>query len=203
MERTNARMSTNLKSTDLGSISSVLEHVYLPAVLGSLPNDALLVWNSAFEKRVGLSQNELARTPLTSLLILEEKEADLIMEGHDAKRDNQLQPCVLKNPLTEVHGQTLRSDDGTLLAILDVTFWDLVIKEFDQARQMGCDEERNRTRHFFHDVLSSKILIASFLAHEIYQKLSASGAEETEDMARLTKLLQEAIDAIVHGAEAY
>jgi nitrogen-specific signal transduction histidine kinase len=203
MERTNARMSTNLKSTDLGSISSVLEHVYLPAVLGSLPNDALLVWNSAFEKRVGLSQNELARTPLTSLLILEEKEADLIMEGHDAKRDNQLQPCVLKNPLTDVHGQTLRSDDGTLLAILDVTFWDLVIKEFDQARQMGCDEERNRTRHFFHDVLSSKILIASFLAHEIYQKLSASGAEETEAMARLTKLLQEAIDAIVHGAEAY
>jgi nitrogen-specific signal transduction histidine kinase len=203
MERTNARMSTNLKSTDLGSISSVLEHVYLPAVLGSLPNDALLVWNSAFEKRVGLSQNELARTPLTSLLILEEKEADLIMEGHDAEGDNQLQPCVLKNPLTDVHGQTLRSDDGTLLAILDVTFWDLVIKEFDQARQMGCDEERNRTRHFFHDVLSSKILVASFLAHEIYQKLSASGAEETEAMARLTKLLQEAIDAIVHGAEAY
>jgi hypothetical protein len=31
---------------------------------------------------------------------------------------------------------------------------------------------------------------------------SASGAEETEDMARLTKLLQEVIDAIVHGAEA-
>jgi PAS domain-containing protein len=203
MERTNARMSTNLKSTDLGSISSVLENVYLPAVLCSLPNDALLVWNSAFQKRVGLSQDELARIPLTSLLILEEKEADLIMEGHDAKRDNQLQPCVLKNPLTDVHGQTLRSDDGTLLAILDVTFGDLVINGFDQARQMGCDEERNRTRHFFHDVLSSKILVASFLAHEIYQKLSASGAEETEDMARLTKLLQEAIDAIVHGAEAY
>jgi hypothetical protein len=33
--------------------------------------------------------------------------------------------------------------------------------------------------------------------------LSASGAEETENMARLTKLLQEAIDDIVHEAEAY
>jgi hypothetical protein len=84
-----------------------------------------------------------------------------------------------------------------------VTLEDLVLKGFDQGRRMGCDEERNRTRHFFHEVLSSKILVASFLAHEIYQKLSASGAEETEDMARLTKLLQEAIDAIVHGAEAY
>jgi hypothetical protein len=202
MGRKNAKMSTNLKSTDMGSISSVLEHVDLPAVLGSLPNDALLVWNSAFQKRVGLSQDELARTSLTSLLIFEENEGDLIMEGHDAERDNQLLPCALKNSLTDVHGQALRCDDGTLLAILDVALGDLVLKGFDQGRRKGCDEERNRTRHFFHDVLSSKILVASFLAHEIYQKLSASGAE-TEDMARLTKLLQEAIDAIVHGAEAY
>jgi hypothetical protein len=195
-------MSTNLKSTDMGSISSVLEHVDPPAVLGSLPNDALLVWNSGFQKRVGLSQDELARTSLTSLLIFEENDGDLIIEGHDAERDNQLLPCVLKNSLTDVHGQALRCDDGTLLAILDVTLEDLVLKGFEQGRRMGCDEERNRTRHFFHDVLSSKILVASFLAYEIYQKLSASGAE-TEDMARLTKLLQEAIDAIVHGAEAY
>jgi hypothetical protein len=202
MGRKNAKMSTNLKSTDKGSISSVLEHVYLPAVLGSLPNDALLVWNSAFQKRVGLSQDELARTSLTTLLIFEENEGDLIMEGHDAKRDNQLLPCFLKNSLSDVHGQALRCDDGKLLAILDGTLGDLVLKGFDQGWRLGCDEERNRTRHFFHDVLSSKILVASFLAHEIYQKLSASGAE-TEDMARLTKLLQEAIDAIVHEAEAY
>ena len=194
-------MSTNLKSTDLGSISSVLEHVYLPAVLGSLPNDALLAWNSAFQKRVGLSQDELVRTSLTSLLIFEENEGDLIMEGHDAERDNQLLPCVLKNSLTDVHGQALRCDDGTLLAILGVTLEDLVLKGFDQGRRLGCDEERNRTRHFFHDVLSSKILVASFLAHEIYQKFAISGAEEAGNMARLTKLLQQAIDAIVEGAD--
>ena len=62
---------------------------------------------------------------------------------------------------------------------------------------VGSDEERNRTRHLFRDVLSSNILVSSFLAHEIYQKLAARGAEETEDMARLTQLLQEAINAIV------
>ena len=72
-----------------------------------------------------------------------------------------------------------------------------------RGRRIGCDEERNRTRHFFHEVLSSKILVASFLAHEIYQKLATSGSEESEEMARLTKLLQEAIDAIVQGAEEH
>jgi hypothetical protein len=152
----------------------VLKHVYLRA--------GLETWH------------ELTRTPLTSLLIVEENEEDPIMQSHDAERDN-------KN--TNVHGEALRCDDEMLLAMLDVTLGDLVSDGFDQGRRMGCNEERNRTRHFFHEVLSSKILVASFLAHEIYQKLSASGAEETEDMARLTKLLQQAIDAIVHGAEAY
>jgi hypothetical protein len=194
-------MSMELKSTGLGSISSVLKHVYPPAVLGSLQNDALLVWNSAFQRTVGLSQDELARTPLTSLLILKENERNPVIQGHDAERDNPLIPCALKNSLTNVHGQALRCDDGMLLAMLDVTLGALASDGFNQGWRMGCEEERNRTRHFFHDVLSSKILVASFLAHEIYQRLAASGAKETEDMARLTKLLQQAIDAIVEGAE--
>jgi hypothetical protein len=110
-------MGMELKSTDLISISSLVEHVYLPVVLGNVQNDAL--------------------------------------------------------------------------------------KGFNQGRRTGSEEERNRTRHFFHDVLSTKLLVASFLAHEIHQKLAASGAAEAEDMARLSKLLQQAIEAIVRGAEEY
>jgi hypothetical protein len=198
-----AKMSMELKPTDLGGISSVLEHVYLPVVLGNIQNDALLVWNSAFQKRVGLSESELACTSFASLLILEESARNSITQGDNAEHHDTLLPCVLKTPLTNVYGQALRCDDGMLLAMLDVTLWDLASKGFDQGLRMGCEEERNRTRHFFHDVLSSKILVASFLAHEIHQKLAASGAEEAEDMARLTKLLQEAIEAIVRGAEKY
>jgi hypothetical protein len=192
-----------LKPTELRSISSVLERVYLPIVLGNIENDALLVWNSAFQKRVGLSENELACTSFASLLILEENARNPITQGDNAEYDDILLPCVLRTPLTNVYGQALRCDDGMLLAMLDVTLWDLASKGFDQGLRIGCEEERDRTRHFFHDVLSSKILVASFLAHEIHQKLAASGAEEAEDMARLTKLLQEAIEAIVRGAEAY
>lgn len=148
-------MITKFKPTDLASISSVLKH--LPAVLGSFQNDDFLGWNSAVQKGVGLSEDELDRTPLSSLLIFEGNEED--------------------------------------------TLGELVLKGFNEGRRLGCEEERNRTRHFFHDVLSSKILVASFLAHEIYQQLAESGAEQTENVARLTKLLQEAIDAIVLGAE--
>jgi hypothetical protein len=88
-------MGMELKSTELGSRSSVLKRVYLRIVLGSPKNDAL-VWNSPFQKMVGLSWDELARTPLTSLLIVGENEEDPIMQSHDVERDN-------KN-LTNVHG---------------------------------------------------------------------------------------------------
>ena len=138
-----------------------------------------------------------------SLLILEKSARNPIRQDHDTEDLDILLPCVLKTPLAHVYGQALRCDDGMLLAILDVTLWDLALKGFNQGRRMGCEQERNRTRHFFHDVLSTKILVASFLAHEIHQKLAASGAEEAGDMARLTKLLQEAIEAIVREAEEY
>jgi hypothetical protein len=187
----------------LGSISSVLEHVYLPVVLGNIENDALLVWNSAFQKRVGLSEDELACTSFASLLILEESARNPVTQGDDSEYHDVLLPCVLKTSLTNVYGQALRCDEGMLLAILDVTLWDLALKGFGQGWRMGCEVERNRTRDFFHDVLSSRILVASFLANEIHQKLTASGAEEAEDMARLTNLLREAIEAIVRGAEEY
>jgi hypothetical protein len=188
-----AKMIIALKPTDPGSKSSVLK--LLPAVLGSFQSDNFLAWNSAFQKYVGLSEDELARIPLSSLLVLAGKGEDPVAQGHSSECDNRLVPCVLKNSLGDV------CDDGTLLAMLDVTLGELVLKGFNEGRRMGCEEERNRNRHFFHDVLSSKILVASFLAHEIYQQLAGSGAEQTEDMARLTKLLQEAIDAIVQGAE--
>jgi hypothetical protein len=62
---------------------------------------------------------------------------------------------------------------------------------------IGREQERDRTRQLFHDVLSSKILIASFIAHEIYQSLSAAGSEEAKELAKVTKLLQEVIDGVV------
>jgi len=56
---------------------------------------------------------------------------------------------------------------------------------------------KGATFPIFHDVLSSKILVASFIAHEIYQSLSATGMEETKELSKVTKLLQEVIDDVI------
>jgi hypothetical protein len=54
--------------TDLRAICSALEHLFLPAALCNIKDDAFVAWNPAFQKRVGLSEKELAQAQLTSLL---------------------------------------------------------------------------------------------------------------------------------------
>jgi PAS domain-containing protein len=189
--------------TDLRTICSALEHFSLPAALCSIKDDVLVVWNRAFQKRAGVSEKELAQARLTSLLLLDEGYGGSVLQGQDPEHVVRFVPCVLKKPSTNelVHGRALRRSDGCLLAMLGLPTDDAAFEGFVHGRFVGREEERNRTRQFFHDILSSKILVASFIAHEIYQRLAATGGEEAEELGRVTKLLQETIDDISNGFE--
>jgi hypothetical protein len=63
---------------------------------------------------------------------------------------------------------------------------------------IGCEEEKQRTRQFLHNILSSKLIVASFAAHEIYQSSVARGAQEAEEQASVAKLQGEIIDGFCH-----
>jgi signal transduction histidine kinase len=54
---------------------------------------------------------------------------------------------------------------------------DLALQDLIRGRLIGREEEKNRTSQFLHDILSSKLLVASLATHEVYQKLADSGAE--------------------------
>ena len=82
--------------------------------------------------------------------------------------------------------------------MLDLPVGDVASEGFIHGRLIGREEETQRTRQFFHDILSSKLLLASFAAEEIYQSLVAKGAPEAEEQARVTKLLGEMIEDICH-----
>ena len=86
-----------------------------------------------------------------------------------------------------------------LLALLGLPVGDVAFEGFIHGHFIGREQERDRTRQLLHDVLSSKILVASFMTHEIYQNLSATGSEDAKELAKVTKLLQEVIDGIVRG----
>ena len=147
-----------------------------------------MFWNQAFHKRARVSDIELAQARLTSLILLDESCSGLALQHHDSEHVIRFVPCVLKKSLTNewVPGRALRRKDGILLVMLDLPVGDVAFWGFIHGRLIGREEERQRTRQFFHDIFSSKLLVASFAAHEIYQSLVAKGAQEAEEQAGVT-----------------
>jgi hypothetical protein len=85
--------------TDLRAICSALEHFSLPAALCSLEDNKLVVWNQLFQKGSGLSEDELAQTGLSSLILLDETYGGSILENGHPTHVVRFVPCVLKNSL--------------------------------------------------------------------------------------------------------
>src|SRR5258708_5308023 len=186
--------------TDLRAICLALEHFSLPAALCSIEDNKLVVWNQLFQKGTGLSEDELTQASVSSLILLDQTYGGSILENGPSPHFVRFVPCVLKNSLLNewVPGRALKRSDGMLLALLlGLPVGDVAFEGFVHGHLIGREQERDRTRQLLHDVLSSKILIASFIAHEIYQSLSAAGSEEAKELAKVTKLLQEVIDGVV------
>jgi hypothetical protein len=184
--------------SDLQTLSSAFEHFGLPAALGSLTDNRLLIWNESFREMSELSERELLQVKLDSLIALDESYQGSLLQNGDAENPVRFVPCALKrlDELNPMPGSALRRADGLLLVMLNFPTGDLAFQDMIRGRLIGREEEKNRTRQFFHDILSSKLLVASFVTHEVYQKLAPHGAEGSEELALVTKLLGEVIDAI-------
>jgi hypothetical protein len=187
-------------TTDLRTLCSGLENFNLPAALGALTEDTLVVANGPFRNRLGLTDEELSGVRLSYLLRLDESYSGILMAGDDAQHLVRFVPCALKSLAGDevMPGVALRRSDGMILLMLRPKADDALFQEFIHGRLIGRSEERNRTRKFFHDLLSSKILAASFLAHAAHDKLS-SGGDGSGELAKVTALLNETIEAIAYG----
>jgi len=88
-----------------------------------------------------------------------------------------------------------------LLVMLNLPLGDVAFEGFVHGRLIGREEERKNTIKFLHDIFSSKLLVASFLAQEILQNSSASRTTNVTALAKMSKLLHEIIDDFSHYYE--
>jgi len=188
---------------DLANLCADLERFKLPSAVGDLATDAFAFWNLSFCERMGLIPEELGQVKLSALIRFDEKNADLSQPK--AQGDNRFGslPCAIKRSANDeiLPACGIKHENGLLLLLVDSPAHDPKFEGYIQGRIVGREEEANRMRKFFHDLLSSKILVASFLAHSVHDKLSRRQAPEIDDLQKVTTLLDEVIDAIVHGFE--
>jgi hypothetical protein len=195
------RRNTPITLTALGNLCSDLECFKLPSAVGDLKTDAFAFWNASFCERMGLTDAELAQVKLSAFVRYDEQLADLSQGVARSDCRFGSLPCAIKRPANDgiLPASAIKNEHGLLLLLVDSPAHDLKFEGYIQGRIVGREEEANRMRKFFHDLLSSKILVASFLAHSIQDKLARREAPEINDLHKVTNLLDEVIDAIVQG----
>jgi hypothetical protein len=165
--------------------------------------DTFVFWNSSFCEKMGLTGEELSHVKLSGLIHLEDKYGDLTTLKANTNHRSGALPCAIKRAMTDevLPACAIKHEDSLLLLLLDSASEDPNFEGYIHGRLVGRQEEANRMRKFFHDLLSSKILVASFLAHSIHDKLARHQMAEAEELSKVTGLLDDVIDAIVHGFE--
>jgi hypothetical protein len=198
-----ARRNAPITIADVENLCSDLERFKLPSALGDLKTDAFAFWNASFCERMGLTPEELTQVKLSAFMRYDEQHADLTQGKAHADCQFKSFPCAIKRPANDgiLPASAVKNDAGLLLLLVDSPAHDLKFEGYIQGRIVGREEEANRMRKFFHDLLSSKILVASFLAHSIHERLARRQAPEINDLHKVTALLDEVIDAIVQGFE--
>jgi hypothetical protein len=198
-----ARRNAPITTADLGNLCSDLERFKLPSAVGDLNTDAFVFWNASFCERMDLTPEELAQVKLSAFVRYDEQLADLTQGKEQAGCRFGSLPCAIKRPANDgiLPASAIKNEQGLLLLLVDSPAHDLKFEGYIQGRIVGREEEANRMRNFFHDLLSSKILVASFLAHSIHDKLARREAPEINDLHKVTNLLDEVIDSIVQGFE--
>ena len=171
--------------------------------MADLSADTFAFWNLSFCDKTGLTSEELAQVKISGLIRFDEKRSDLTKGKSDGDDHDGSLFCAIKRATNDeiLPARAIKQENSLLLLLLDPPAHDPKFEGYIHGRIVGRAEEANRMRKFFHDLLSSKILVASFLAHSVHDKLSHRGAPELDDLHKVTNLLDQVIDAIVHGFE--
>ena len=169
--------------------------------MGDLTTDVFAFSNQSFCEKMGVSPEELSQVKLSGLIRFDEKPDDLVEGKIDDDHRSGSLPCAIKRAANDdiLPACAIKHENGLLLLLLDSPAHDPKFEGYVHGRIVGREEEVNRMRKFFHDLLSSKILVATFLAHSVHDRLSRRAAPELEDLHKVTALLDQVIDAIVHG----
>jgi hypothetical protein len=171
--------------------------------VGDLTADAFAFWNPSFCEKTGLDPEELPQVKISGLIRFNETPVYLNQGKTDGDNRAGSLLCAIKRAANDeiLPARAIKHENGLLLLLLDSPARDPKFEGYIHGRIVGREEEANRMRKFFHDLLSSKILVASFLAHSVHDKLSRRGAPELDDLHKVTGLLDQVIDAIVDGFE--
>ncbi|MGA8655864.1 MAG: hypothetical protein WB586_06915 [Chthoniobacterales bacterium] len=166
----------------------------LPRAIVDLERHSFVAWNPRFLEHTGFLEDELKTSKPDELLTFGESWFPLSGEGEG--QPVEYIPCAARRPFgaDPAPGFVVKSHSKIGYVMLDV--FDSPTAQFEQGRNAGREEERNRVVQAFHEEVSSSIVAALFLIETAKSELEDAGLPQAEAVSRASEILTETTEKI-------
>ena len=157
---------------------------------------SFVAWNPRFLEHTGFSEAEMKSSKAEELLTYGESWFPL----SDQKEGQTVEciACAARRPFgaDPAPGFAVRSHGKIGYVMLDV--FDSSSAQFEQGRNAGQEEERNRVVKAFHEEVSSSMIAALFLIETVKSELEEAGLPQAEAVSKASDILAETAEKIAH-----
>ena len=156
---------------------------------------SFVAWNPRFLEHTGFSEDEMKTSRAEELLTLGESWFPLSDEKGQIV---EYIACAARRPFgaEPAPGFVIRSHGKIGYVMLDV--FDSSSAKFEQGRNVGREEERNRVIKTFHEEVSSSMIAALFLIETVKSELEEAGLPQAEAVSKASDILAETTEKIAH-----
>ena len=182
-------MAIDLSPQKFQEFCAVLNQFALPRAIVDHERHSFVAWNSKFLERTGFSEDEMKSSRLDELLTFGESWFSLSEEA--GGQTVEYVACAARRPFgtDPAPGFAVRSHGKIGYLMLDV--FDSSAAQFEQGRNAGREEERNRVISTFHEEVSSSMIAALFLIETAKSELEDAGLPQAEAVSKASDILAE------------
>jgi hypothetical protein len=188
-------LGIDLSSQNLQELCAVLNEFALPRAIVDFERHSFVAWNARFLEHTGFSKDEMKTSRAEELLTFGESWFPL---SDEKGQTVEYIACAARRPFGAgpAPGFVVRSHGKIGFVMLDV--FDSPSAQFEQGRNAGQEEERNRVVKAFHEEVSSSMIAALFLIETAKSELEEAGLPQSEAVSKASDILAETTEKIAH-----
>ena len=188
-------MGIDLSTQNLQELCAILNEFALPRAIVDFERHLFVAWNPRFLEHTGFSEDEMKSSKAEELLTFGESWFPL---SDEKGQTVEYIACAARRPFgaDPAPGFAVRSHGKIGYVMLDV--FDSSSAQFEQGRNAGQEEERNRVIKTFHEEVSSSMIAALFLIETAKSELEEAGLPQAEAVSKASDILAETTEKIAH-----
>ena len=179
-------MGIDLSTQSLQEFCAVLNEFALPRAIVDFERQSFVAWNLRFLEQTGYSEDEIKSAKPEELITFGESWFPL---SEEKGQTVEYIACAVRRPFggDPAPGFAVRSHGKIGYVMLDV--FDASSAQFEQGRNVGREEERNRVIKTFHEEVSSSMIAALFLIETVKSELEEAGLPQVEAVSKASDIL--------------